>query len=746
MTRAATTEKPRGSPHVMPLLDDFFDAVRDENPFRANRVTEPSSYDIDVPAIHGVSFDQLTKLAGVALRARQGIGAILLGGSGIGKSHLLSRLYRWAAQQDQNGGPRACYVYLHNILADPDRLPRYLLKYVVSRLTDGGQGLLHQTPLYRLVDQAVHHAVASAGVVANTIRDEHEAFVSSLKPAVGRTVPHFLSQFRRHARPEKANDPVRRRVASEAIAWLSGDEINPAAAPWLGLRVHGQEPMMLRDDHEVEQVLLALAQLAEISAQPFVLCIDQVDNIDADKLQSLARFLHALLDHAANLLIITSGVKQTLLAYKDDQTIPDAAWDRLAQYQVDLLRVTKHDARKILEARLERFLEPFLEVDEVRKHLRDDTLFPLGRAWLEGQFGAGIDFRPRDVLTWARDDWERQQAQLARLGGETWIQTWPIVADGEIARDDLSREDLQKAIDEAVGRKVEEQVAQHRLHPGSLPPDAGNLTALVESLLGHCHGAGLPYTFLAVERMTKRAGRLPPYDLLVHECRESDGQEVATGVLFVTNVGRSATAALRRLLEDTTPPDHRILVTDHERGPLKVGPQGVAYYHALEKLGLGKFEHLKIDFEQYAILDALCHVIGMARSGDLEIEAPKGTIRPVTEAEVIASHHRQDRYRTHPVLRPLLTEDPPPVPPPKPPHPLTLDENDVRQYVMAQLAWMMGSTAQAIARSYVGSMPALRVSPEEAWPQVKAIAGRMHTEGLVHAQPLDNDLYLLLRK
>ena len=65
---------------------------------------------------------------------------------------------------------------------------------------------------------------------------------------------------------------------------------------------------------------------------------------------------------------------------------------------------------------------------------------------------------------------------------------------------------------------------------------------------------------------------------------------------------------------------------------------------------------------------------------------------------------------------------------------------------MAQLAWQMGSTALAIARGYVGVMNGPKMTAEEAWPRVKAIAERMHAEGLVHAQPLDNDLYLLLRK
>jgi hypothetical protein len=112
---------------------------------------------------------------------------------------------------------------------------------------------------------------------------------------------------------------------------------------------------------------------------------------------------------------------------------------------------------------------------------------------------------------------------------------------------------------------------------------------------------------------------------------------------------------------------------------------------------------------------------------------------------VVASHHRKDRYRRHPLLRPLLTEEPPPAEPEKPKDVL-LDEKDVRQYVMAQLAWMMGSTASAVAKGYVGVMKAPKLPYEAAWPQVKAIAGRMHSEGLIHATPQDDDLFLLLRK
>ena len=243
--------------------------------------------------------------------------------------------------------------------------------------------------------------------------------------------------------------------------------------------------------------------------------------------------------------------------------------------------------------------------------------------------------------------------------------------------------------------------------------------------------------------MKKKVGRLPPYDLKVRE-RRADGKEITTGVLFITNIGLSATTALKRLLEDDQPPDHRILVTDHERRPLKVGAQGVEYYRDLEKLGVAKFEHLKIGFDHYAALDALEGVVNMARVGDLEIEAPRGTSRRVTENEVVKSHHHKGRYLNHPLLRPLLTEEHVTVVRPVVP-PTTLNEADVRQYVMAQLALMMGTTAHALAKGYIHVMPDPKTTIELAWPQLKEIVERMHGEELVHAQSLDDDLFLLLR-
>lgn len=731
MAIATTPQLIVGTREDMPTLADFKNAIHETNPFAVNRISEPSSYDVDVTAIHAAGFDRLVTLSSQVVRQGTGVGVALLGAAGVGKSHLLSRLYRWANTPTESGDPRACYVYLHNILADPDRLPRYLLKYVISRLAEGGQGALYESPLYRFIDRAIRHALEASGItvarVEDHLRDAVRAYRAYFRKAAPNLVPFdVLFQFWRFARPEKADEPGRRAAALTALAWLSGDEIDPTLAAWIGFRPDASMPILLRDDQEIEHVLLALTQLARVSGQPFILCIDQVENLDPDEMKPLARFLHALLDHARNLLIITSSVKQTLLSYKDNHIIPEAAWDRIAQYKVDLQRVSRSDGRRILEARLEQFMSPYLDIDEIRRRVHEDTLYPLGSDWMERQFGDAIDLRPRDVLTWARDAWD----ELPDHGR-------PIVK-GPM--------DLDQRIDALIDRKIAEFVARRKLEPGSLPPDAGNLTGLVETLLRQCVGSGLPYTVRTVERLIRRKGKLPPYDLLVRERRDSDHVEVTTGILFVTTIGAPATRALKRLLEDPSPPHHRVLVTDQQRGPLKVGKQGVAYYKSLESLGPGRFEHIKLNLELYALLDALSDVVRLARSGDLEIDAEPGRLRAVTEAEVIASHHRRDRYRNHPLLRPLLTEEPAASPAPVPANSHALDENDVRQYIRGQLAWMIGSTTRALTKGYLEVMTGNKPDPDKAWPEVKRIAERMHAEGQVHATPQDDDLLLLLKK
>ncbi len=101
-----------------PTLELFFERLARDNPFLENRVNGPAPAAVDVHDIHRAAFERLTSLARQAVTIRRGLGAVLWGDAGIGKSHLLARLERWAQSTP------AVYLYLHNLQAAPDALPR----------------------------------------------------------------------------------------------------------------------------------------------------------------------------------------------------------------------------------------------------------------------------------------------------------------------------------------------------------------------------------------------------------------------------------------------------------------------------------------------------------------------------------------------------------------------------------------------------------------------------------------------
>jgi hypothetical protein len=632
--------------------DDLFAHVLSANPFTDNRVSGPGQGAADVDEIHRAAFERLTALAREACAARRGLGAVLWGEAGVGKSHVLARLARWAADD------HAPFVYLHNLQASPDTLPRSVLRAVVSTLTHGWAARFARTPLFRLVAAFAHEAFGydpsarpswtEIGRACARLIDR-EAARGGQAALVDRTTYAVLLRFFQsaHAAGEGRPDGV----AALAVRWLGGDYLDPAEAARLRLAPAAArgEPVGLADNQRVKQVLLALTRLALGARRPFLLCFDQVDNLDDEQVASLARFLEALLDAAPNLLVVSAGVQATLLHWRQARVIQDSAWDRLAQFEVALQRITPAEAERIVAARLACFFEPW----RGRAALPQGPLFPLGEAWRAEALRDKIDLRPRDVINRAREGFRREQEALLRNGGPAWLATWGRrPPEGPTAEPAPSADEAQRGIDQRVARQLADLQARRRERPDSLPPDADNLAGLVAALLGQCRAASPEYGIAGVERpAAARAGARLPYDLLLRR-RRTGGEEERTCLLFVVTANaQSATGFLRRLIGAIEPGGRLFLVTD-ERCPLALGATGQRHLRQLRRGRTAQFRQVELTFTEYAELDALREVVGLARSGDLEVGAAP---RPLSKAEVLASLHRQGRYRAAPLLRDLLS-------------------------------------------------------------------------------------------
>jgi hypothetical protein len=326
---------------------------------------------------------------------------------------------------------------------------------------------------------------------------------------------------------------------------------------------------------------------------------------------------------------------------------------------------------------------------------------------------------------------------------EIGVKSWPHL--GGITPP-VSSEEL---IDNLVERKLKSQISQRELYPEGLPPDASNIAGLLQVLLGQCltekaHHAPLDYTLRKLERpKLATRGSQPAYHLLVEEERPSDKKRICTGItLLATHSATSAASTLRRMAEDKNPPDHILLIIDSRQG-LRLGSKGSDYLKVLVGLGQGRFKQHELAFQEYLMLDALQAVVGEGRSGDLEMELPDGNTQPVSEQEVIASHHRRDRYRRHPLLRELLTEElPPEVPSVKP---IDINIQELRQFIMAQLAMTMGMSSQEVAKKYHHAHK-IHCELEALFKVVDEVAKAMHSEALIRAQPWDDQLYLTYRE
>jgi hypothetical protein len=634
-------------------LEPFFERVRTSNPFLDNRVNGPSAEDVDVGSIHQAAFARLTELAGEAYRQRRGVGVMLWGEAGIGKSHLLSRLARWAGQDEH-----ACFVYLHNLCAGPETLPRSVLRAVVSILTAGRVSRLHTTELFELVRaaliEAVHHDLSRTHRWSDLARAWGDLLdrLGAANPAraelLDRSVYDVLYRFFQsaHRQSQGKDDPA----ALYALRWLGGDFLDDGEARELGLpSARGREAGVgLADNQQIKQALVALTQLAQWRGQPFVVCFDQVDNLDREQMAALARFLEALLDSSPNLLVVVAGIQATLLRWRDERVIQDSAWDRLAQFTVSLQRVPVAEARQILAARLERFLQPSLDLDGVRERVRQDPLFPLGRAWLDERLGDRVDVRPRDLINWACEAWQQEQTRRQQ-------EDDPVPLPEPVSVPPPTAEQIREVIDHTVEQKLAELREQRQRQSHTLPPDAGQMTGVVFKLLEQQRQVDPAFGQVAVERCAASgSARQPAYDLIVRQEGDSPRAERRTGLVFLVGThGNATAAALRRLVDDRRPPE-RVLVIGDERQPPRYGSRGTDYREALRRRGAKRFRELVLTFAEYVELDGLLRTVALAQAGDLEITLAPGQTRPVTAQEVMDSHQRHGRYQAAAVLREVL--------------------------------------------------------------------------------------------
>jgi hypothetical protein len=155
---------------------------------------------------------------------------------------------------------------------------------------------------------------------------------------------------------------------------------------------------------------------------------------------------------------------------------------------------------------------------------------------------------------------------------------------------------------------------------------------------------------VSAERIPAWKATPPACDLVL--CQKTDGN-MRTGILVLTASRATAIASyLRRLATEEQPFDRLFLITEEGVG-LPVGERGQEYLQELQQRTAVQVYTLEMSFAEHANLSALRVAVRQARNSMLTADNVR-----VTEAEAIASHHRQQRYVASRFLSTLLFDAP----------------------------------------------------------------------------------------
>jgi hypothetical protein len=210
----------------------------------------------------------------------------------------------------------------------------------------------------------------------------------------------------------------------------------------------------------------------------------------------------------------------------------------------------------------------------------------------------------------------------------------------------------EEVIDQAVASVISEYVAA-RGNRQELPADAEHIAELILNLLQQCVKADKGYGVIAAERVPSWKATPTACDLVVRQHAEGDAI-LRTGILVLTGNRATAIAGyLRRLATEPQPFDRLFLITEEHVG-LPLGPRGLEYLKDLQQRSAVQLHTLELSVTEHAELSALRSIVRQARGGTFSVDGDR-----VTEATVIASHHRQQRYLASHFLSAILFDAPP---------------------------------------------------------------------------------------
>lgn len=331
--------------------------LQERNPFASAWAGDPweGGYP-DVPTINEKAFNGICRLlASKANDLSEGMGGIVVGETGEGKTHLIARILKHTKAPSVG----AAFAYIQPIV-DPERTYRYLLREIVTNLLHPIHPGSELTQLGRLLAELVKDFVKSRepkrpGLIEALTKKPITAFQITLnkRDIAGRAIDYLSGQCPRISRIFlKVLFQYRfPRLKPVVSSWLKGERIDHDDAQLLGVPVDPEASEAALESQALE-ILCSIGQVLARYKQPMLVCFDRLENLDTPELRrAFSKMIEVLKDRNPAVLPIAffrAAVWDESFKHGLDQHVRR----RIEQNRFELKGCTPEQALQIVRTRL----------------------------------------------------------------------------------------------------------------------------------------------------------------------------------------------------------------------------------------------------------------------------------------------------------------------------------------------------------------------------------------------------------
>lgn len=373
----------------MSSIDDLI--LQSANPFDRINIC-PGNFFADsqevaktVTSIHQSVIEDLTQRLEQVRQDHKSRSVLLLGDSGSGKSHLLSRLR-------QTLNDKAFFAYI-GPWVDSQSIWRHILRYTIDSLMHIPQGQSKSQLVLWL--KGLSAFTKQSGSLWGMLQSDRQKFINYLKKTYETAKIHNPDIF--FGVLHDLTNPDRYDLACE---WLRGDDLSEESLQLLRVK------RCVESEEDAKNILANISKIA-IDTLPIVLCFDQLDNIpvlennyqDFQALFNVNTIIHN--DGLKNFLVIISVIKDTWRRNQDRIHSADLA--RL-EAKVELRQISLDQAEVLWVSQL----EPLHQASLIPL---PTPIFPLHRQLLEDAYPGGKTF-PRNAILLGREKYQEYKMGL----------------------------------------------------------------------------------------------------------------------------------------------------------------------------------------------------------------------------------------------------------------------------------------------------------------------------------------------